>query len=135
MDNEFDVQTLTGRFPAITVDMDTQLELGSTATITVAATVRQIRHERTASGVRRVHLFQIESMSLTPADEEVGDFEHLCCECDRIGHESTGRWAGESWVCNDCIRTTAPWVNSNEAVLHPTPQVEQDEDGRTDTCL
>lgn len=40
------LEAVLGRFPTITVDMDTRLNLGTKVTIEVSASVKEIRHEQ-----------------------------------------------------------------------------------------
>lgn len=122
------LEAVLGRFPTITVDMDTQLNLGSKVTIEVSASVKEIRHEQGPSGVRRVHIFDIDAMRLAPPSPDVDDHNELCCSCEQPGHESDGRWVGNQWVCRACIREATPWVDSNEGVVLPIPHGELDEE-------
>ena len=119
-----DADSIVGRFPGITVNMDEYLKIGSRAVVRVAVTVKEIRHEQTAGGVRRVHVFTIDSMTLEQAEDQ----EAICQACEQILPDSNGTWVGDTWVCTACIQAATPWVNSKEGVAVPIPHAEREED-------
>lgn len=126
MDLESDV--LLGRFPTVTVDMDTPIQLGASLTITMSVNVKEIRHEQVDGMIRRIHVFAVDSMRMALPDEALDEPEVVCCQCEMVGYEDQGAWVGERWVCRGCIEKAAPWIHSNEAVLLPTPHGDLDED-------